>query len=387
MEKRKTAEVSFFLAVEWVRRLAKETAAFEIVKIVEPESKRGDRRPMEWDHVITLSAKPNNRRVDLFLQTRQQLSPQTVLGIFPKLRWVPPDGTLLVCAPYISPRVAELCREENVSYLDGAGNCRITAPGLFVLISGRPNRQAVVKVAVDPFSRKSSRIVRTLLKRPDKGWQVQQLAKEADVSLGLVSKVKNALLEEAYLEERDRLLYLRDPAKLIQGWAARYRPHVKRLQLFAISRPSETETRLADWCRANGITYALTQLSATWRYSPMVRYDKSVVYIDKKVVSGANLKALLGHIDAREVDSGANCTLWITDDPAVFFDAREVDGMMVVSPLQLYLDLKVLAGRGEDAAQEILEKELPTLLPNPGQESKQTHGVEKRTRTMLAGPS
>jgi len=377
MDKRKTADTSFFQAAEWVRQLAKETAAFEVVKIVEAESKRGDRRQMEWDHVITLSAKPDNRRVDLFLQTRQQLSPQTVLGVFPKLRWVPPDGTLLVCAPYISPRVAELCREENVSYLDGAGNCRIAAPGLFVLVSGRPNRQASVKSAVDPFSRKSSRIVRTLLKHPDKGWQVQQLAKEADVSLGLVSKVKNALIEEAYLEERDRLLYLRDPAKLLQGWAVRYRPHVKRVSLFAIPKPSETEARLADWCRGKRITHALTQLSAAWRYSPMVRYDKSVVYIDKKVESEANLKALLGHIDAREVDTGANCTLWIIDDPAVFSDAKEINGVVVVSPLQLYLDLKVLAGRGEDAAQEILEKELPTLLPDSRHKYEQPHGGEK----------
>jgi hypothetical protein len=376
MEAMKTAEASFLPAADWVRRLGEETAAFEVAKVVE-QAKRGGRRPMEWDQVITLSVKPDHRRVDLFVETRQQLSPAAVLGVFQRLGWVPPDGVLLVCAPYISPRVAELCREQNVCYLDGVGNCRIATPGLFVHVSGRPNRPASAKATVDPFSRKSSRVVRLLLTHPEQGWQVQQLAQQADVSLGLASKVKNALLEEAYLEERDRLLYLRDPAKLLQGWAAQYRPHVKRLQLFAIARPSETEARLANWCQANGITYALTQLSAAWRYSPMVRYDKSVVYIDKKVASETNLKTLLGHIDAREVDTGANCTLWITDDPAVFSDTREVDGVKVVSPLQLYLDLKVLAGRGEDAAQEILEKELRTLLPDSRHESGQPHGAEK----------
>jgi hypothetical protein len=377
MQKKKTVDEEFSVpAVEWVRRLAQETAAFEVAKVVERE-RRSDRRQMEWDHVITLLAKSDNRCVDLFVQTRQHLSPQTVLGVFQRLKWVPPDGILLICAPYISPRVAELCKEQNVSYLDGVGNCRIAAPGLFVQVSGRPNRSAAIKMTVDPFSKKSSRIVRTLLKHPNKGWQVQQLSQQADVSLGLVSKVKNALLEEAYVEERDRLLYLRDPGKLLQGWTAQYRPHVKRLQLFAITRPSETETRLADWCRTNGVTYALTQLSAAWRYSPMVRYDKSVVYIDKKVETETNLKALLRHIDAREVDTGANLTLWITDDTGVFSDAREIDGVKVVSPLQLYLDLKVLAGRGEDAAQEILERELPTLLPDSRHESEQSHGGEK----------
>ncbi len=378
MEKMKTTgEAKFIPAVEWVRRLGQDTAAFEIAKAVEPETKRSDRKQMAWDHVITLSAKSDKRRVNLFVQTRHHLSPQTVLGVFPKLKGVPPNGILLICAPYISPRVAELCREQNVSYLDGVGNCRIAAPGLFIDISGHPNRRPSIKAAVDPFSRKSSRIVRTLLKHPDKGWQVQQLAQQADVSMGLVSKVKNALLEEAYLEEQDRLLYLRDPAKLLQGWAARYRPYVKRLQLFAIARPAETETRLAGWCRANGITYALTQLSAAWRYSPMVRYDKSVIYIDKKIDTEGNLKALLSHIDAREVDTGVNCTLWISDDPAVFSDTRDVAGVNIVSPLQLYLDLKVLAGRGEDAAQEILERELPALLPDSRHENEQAHRGEK----------
>src|SRR5207302_9522172 len=133
------------------------------------------------------------------------------------------------------------------------GNCRIAAPGLFVLVSGRPNRQTTIKIAIDPFSRKSSRIVRTLLKHPTRGWQVQQLAHEADVSLGLASKVKKALIDETYLAERDRLVYLRDPAQLLQAWAVQYRPHVKRLQLFTLSRPPEAEHRLAEWCRANEV--------------------------------------------------------------------------------------------------------------------------------------
>ena len=93
----------------------------------------------------------------------------------------------------------------------------------------------------------------------------------------------------------------------------------------------------------------------------MVRYDKSVAYVEGNLEHGSKLKSLLEHLDAKEVDTGANCTLWITDDPAVFTDAKEFDGVNVVSPLQLYLDLKVLAGRSEDAAREILERELQSL--------------------------
>jgi hypothetical protein len=362
MEKVKSAYGRAFVpAAEWVRRLAEETTAFEIVNAVEEKATRADQRKVRWDQVITLSVKPDQRQVDLFVQTRQHLLPNTVLGLFQKLKGDRPESAILLCVPYISPRAAEMCREQSVSYLDGVGNCWIVAPGLFVHIAGRPNRPTVSK-AVDPFSRKSSRIVRALLTHPQKGWQVQQLAQQADVSLGLVSKAKTALVEDAYLEERDRLLFVRDGVKLLQGWSAEYRPQVKRVQLFAIPRPNEIEKRLAEWCRTNKATYALTQLAAAWRYSPMVRYDKSVAYIDRKLETENKLKSLLEHLDAREVETGANCILWITDDPAVFTDSKEFDGVKVVSPLQLYLDLMALSGRGKDAAEEVFERELRPLL-------------------------
>ncbi|MGL4423105.1 MAG: type IV toxin-antitoxin system AbiEi family antitoxin, partial [Gemmataceae bacterium] len=112
----------------------------------------------------------------------------------------------------------------------------------------------------------------------------------------------------------------------------------------------------------NEVRSALTQLAAAWRYSPMVRYEKSVAYIDRKLETGNKLKSLLENLDAKEVDSGANVMLWRTDDPAVFTDSKEFDGVNAVSPLQLYLDLMALSGRGEDAAQEIFEKELRPIL-------------------------
>ncbi len=370
MKKVKFGENPAFNPVtEWVRRLAVECLAFEIVKTAEGKSIRADRRKLEWDQVITISIKPGRRRVDLLVLSRQHLSPSTLLLIFQKLKGDHPDGTLLLCAPYISTRVVQMCREQNVSYLDGVGNCWIAAPGFFVHVVGRPNHPTVSK-AVDPFSRKSSRIVRTLLTHPNKGWQVQQLANQADVSMGLVSKAKTALMEDAYLEERNRLLFVRDGVKLLKGWSAEYRPSVNRVQLFAFPGPYEIEKRLAEWCRTNKVTYALTQLAAAWRYSPLVRYEKSVAYIDTKLQAGNHLKSLLEHLDAKEVETGANCILWITDDSAVFTDSTEFDCVNVVSPLQLYLDLMALSGRGKDAAEEIFERKLRPLLapgkPKPG---------------------
>lgn len=133
MENVKTErEIASVSAAELVRRLAEETTAFEIVNAVEEKAKCADQRKVEWDQVISLSVKPDQRQVDLLVQTRQHLLPNTVLGLLQKLKGDRPEGAILLCAPYISPRVAEMCREQNVSYLDGVGNCWIAAPGLFV---------------------------------------------------------------------------------------------------------------------------------------------------------------------------------------------------------------------------------------------------------------
>jgi len=66
-----------------------------------------------------ISLKPDQRQVDLLVQTRQHLLPNTVLGLLQKLKGDRPEGAILLCTPYISPKVAEMCREQNVSYLDG----------------------------------------------------------------------------------------------------------------------------------------------------------------------------------------------------------------------------------------------------------------------------
>lgn len=351
-------EPPFIFVTELFRQLEKETGAFEVLTIEEIHDLRHTGTTPQGDYLLTIHTIPDNHLIKLIVETKRNLTPQTVIEISKRLNHLNMHSSRLVlCCPYISKRVIEICREHSLGYLDEVGNCRLSLPGLFIQISGKSNKQTLRKSAVDPFSRKSSRIVRTLLTNPETNWQVQHLARTAEVSMGLASKVKNKLIEEAYIEERNRLLYLSDPKKLLQAWATRYQPEVKRLLLFTASRPPETESRLAEWCRTTNVPYALTQLSGAWRLSPLIRYDKSVFYIDKTIVSVATLGSLLSHIDAKEVETGANCVLWITDESSVFWGAKEIEGVNVASPIQLYLDLSQLAGRGEEMAKEILESQ------------------------------
>ena len=68
---------------------------------------------------------------------------------------------------------------------------------------------------------------------------------EVEVSVGLVAKVKQTLLQESYAIEHDRLLYLRDPLALLATWAERYRGPDEQISLY-VRGDQEAAERVVD---------------------------------------------------------------------------------------------------------------------------------------------
>jgi hypothetical protein len=97
-----------------------------------------------------------------------------------------------------------------------------------------------------------------------------------------------------------------------------------------------------------------------------VRYQRSTIYVQG--VTDEAWKNLNTFNNAKRVDSGANVALWQSYDPAVFLGERPlgIPQIKTVSALQLYLDLKQLHGRGEEAAQAVYDAEIaPTFAAMP----------------------
>jgi hypothetical protein len=84
----------------------------------------------------------------------------------------------------------------------------------------------------------------------------------------------------------------------------------------------------------------------------MVRYQRVMACI------GAGLEEVAVRLGLKEVTSGSNVTLMVPFDEGVFYGARLIDGVRIVSPIQVYLDLKGFRGRGEEAANAIFEEVL-----------------------------
>lgn len=337
---------------QWIEKLAGETGLFRVLRV---EQLRGD-----YDLRVVLQSDAD-RQVTFYVEAKSRVTPKLALGMLPGLGKVPAGGHPMVCTYSVSPRVAELCRQSDVAYLDEAGNCWIRVPGLYVHVTGHPSTRPDTRPAVDPFAPLSSRVSRALLGNPPRAWTLSDLAKEAKVSVGLAWKVKKALLEEGFVQVSDKRILLRDAAGLLDAWKKKYSIPAKRVSLYAVGKTDELESRLFECCEARQIRCALTGLSGAWRAAPMVRYSAASAYVDV----GANPTAmadLIQCMEAKPVDTGANLILYPTRDESVFFGMRDLVGMNVVSPIQLYLDLLQVAGRGEDAASEIMAKEIEPLF-------------------------
>jgi hypothetical protein len=262
------------------------------------------------------------------------------------------DAYPVFAAPYISEASAGICREHDVGYLDLAGNCRFSFDGVYVERVAADNKYKEQRGQVSLFTPKSSRIIRLMLGAP-RAWQVQQLAAAADVSIGLVSKVKQELQEREWLASTEEGIKLSDPEQVLKAWAQVYSYKKNDVrEYYTMASSDDSEAAVARWCEENGVRYALAGFSGARLSSPRVRYTRSSVYVESRI------EDLADGVDLKPVETGGNILLLKPYDEGVFQGSRILYDIQVVSPAQLYLDLQSMAGRGEEAAEEVLAREL-----------------------------
>jgi len=251
-------------------------------------------------------------------------------------------------APYISPQSAAVCKEVGIGYFDLAGNCLLSFETIYVHREGKPNPRVQRRELRSLYLPKAERILRVLLTRPQQNWKTKSLAETAQVSFGHVSNVSKLLSDREWLAQTESGIRLNNPGAVLDEWATQYR--FRRNQIvdyYALAETSECEYRLAETCQSDGIRYALTAFSGAARLAPVVRYQRAIAYID------GNPDSLADILGWKRVASGANVSLLVPYDEGVFFGSYEVDSVWIASPIQIFLDLQEIHGRGQEAAQAL----------------------------------
>ena len=345
----KVNEKNILEEVENTLRACLQRVPFLEIESLERELKVGD---VCIDIVATVRIAKQRQR--LALEVKNNGQPRVARAAAYQLARVlerEPDVYGVFAAPYISPQTAEICVQEKIGYLDLAGNCRLTFGQVYIEQECKPNPFAEKRDLRSLYSPKAARVLRVLLTDPKKAWRVQALAEEAEVSLGQVSNVKSLLEDREWLKSSDAGLLLKDPESLLSEWSGNYssRKNVPR-NYYTLKSIAEMEADLAKTCEGEGTAYALTGFSGAARYAPSVRYQRVMAYVSRDVESIAKILSL------KEVASGANVTLFTSYDEGVLYGARQIDGICIASPVQVYLDLLGVKGRGEEAAKTILDE-------------------------------
>lgn len=259
----------------------------------------------------------------------------------------------VVAASYIGPESRKICRDAGIGFIDVAGNCRLVFDQVFVERLGAPNLVVERRPLRSIFAPKASRILRVLLEAPKRPWKVQDLAREARVSLGLAAKVKQRLLDLEFAREGEGGLLLVRAEELIRQWGATH-SYLKShsLDCYGPGEVANLERQLSDYCGQNSVRYGLALFSGAARVAPVARYARGFAYVQEDAAIVAK------DLGWKPVPSGANFTLLIPLDDGLWYGTRDVDDESIVSDVQLYLDLVSYKGRGEEAANAILEQRL-----------------------------
>lgn len=270
---------------------------------------------------------------------------------FFRLRSQQPGIYGVFIAPYISPVSAAICVEAGIGYVDLSGNCRLAFDAIFILRENQPNRFVIKKELASLFAPRSERILRTLLSYPNQTWKTTALASAASVSPGMVSHIKKLLMDREWVQAFEGGFRLSAPFDLLATWAENYTFRKNTVfDYYSLKSPFEIEMDLGKICNEAGIPYTLTGFSASARLAPAVRYQRAMAYVQ------GDISSLADQLGLKLVSSGPNITLLSPYDEGVFLGSKPVNGILVANPIQVYLDLKNYRGRGEEAAETLLNQ-------------------------------
>lgn len=343
---------------------------------------RVQRSPAEYDRAFDLLASFKVSRgpeIELWVDVRPEPRPAQFPYVSMQREF--DQGTTkkvkvrVFAAPHISPRMAEICEKYGWSWFDLSGNCRLSIPDLLHLQhTGNPPVHPKPKPKANLGTKEAGRVVRTLLSLemlPRAIWTQRFLRSrcEPDVSLGLVNKLVQHLREERFLAgSNERGFRVTEPLKLLFAWRDVYRfDQHQQAGYFTLKNGMALLESLSKVHAATRGKLLYAVFSAAAIQAPHVRQPKTWIYIKE-----AELSLFEMMVEAKPVDSGSNLVVLMPSDDGVFaFPDQgliEDHPIACTNPVQTYVDLWHGGGRGQEAADALLEQRIKPAWRTAGYE-------------------
>ncbi len=267
----------------------------------------------------------------------------------------------VLAAPYLSPERQTLCRDSGIFFVDLSGNIHIAYRSFFIERVGFPNKYPEKRQRRSPFSDKASLILRELLKNSNRQWGIRELAQKLALDPGYVSRMAKSLEESGYVARSNRKLNIRSPKEILEDWVRVYDLKKNELNPFFIQASSVESIvqRLREIKVPRKMKYVLSVQAGASLVAPHAVYKEVHLYVENR----QGVKHFIKELDLRSAPQGANLVLMLPYyKHSVFYDFREINGLRVVSDIQLYLDLYSYPVRGREQAAYLFDKRLKKYL-------------------------
>lgn len=259
---------------------------------------------------------------------------------------------LLLIANETTAEARAILGEHGIAVVDGLGNAHIELPGLLFHLEGhrRPQQSRPTRL-----SGKAGLIAQALLLDPDRGRQVQDLAKEAGTSLGLTHRVLARLEAEGIVtaegKGRNRLRRVTNPTALLDLWAEESveRP-TRTLGYLLAQTPRQLIKELGGNLGRSDVNYALTGAAAASLVAPFVT---AVPVVEVWVTATAAPEELYDACGAGRVTDGQNVVFLQAKDDTPLAFCELADELWVVNRIRLYADLLRDPRRGREQADHL----------------------------------
>jgi len=261
------------------------------------------------------------------------------------------DPIPIVAVPFMGEAGTDICRKDEVSWLDLSGNADISAPGLRILIEGKQNLFKSAGRPSSPFAPKSSRIARLLLIHPEQPMSQREIARKTEMDEGFTSRIVSRLEADGLIvRTNDGLVRVPNPGLLLDSWreAFNFQKNLIVKGHMAARSSDEILRSLSTLLKKNNVRHAATGLCAAWLYTQFAGFRTVTFYLDS-----LDSLDILTSSGFRKEPSGANVWIVIPKDVGVFQGLNQVEGIPCVHPVQVYLDLAGHHERGKNAANQI----------------------------------
>lgn len=202
------------------------------------------------------------------------------------------------------------------------------------------------------FDGKSTRVIRCLLVNFGKEWVIRSIAEETQVALGYTHAVVATLIKLGYVARNENnKLVVTNPTRLLKRWAAYHQYDVMNRFLDYYTFERDLQKQLDQLRKIRKPDYSLTSLVGAWLKKPYVRPTDIHLYVK----SETDAKKMAEALGLNPTPEAGNVKMVIPYDEGAFYGSQEIDGVKVVSNVQLYVDLYNYPARGEEAAGKIFE--------------------------------